>query len=292
MGKLSLKNDQDMGTSSTVLYLSLTNPAAEQSLFQELNTKPTILRIDIYFSCLVPVLLSPRLTVLEFVLGGDLKYQADPIDWPLVLSFTPNLVELSLWDGQQAYDPLLKHSKDHNPIQLLRLRSLSLSGRFTLLCELLAETPLPVLQYLSLDTIDSAEIIPLYLSRIALVSPQLSHVAIGSQSYVANGDHCSWWEKAFQTLLPSLRELSFVEMEWRAIAVALDELAKLPHRLSRVRLGRIWDLEPYDWSLLQSSEAGMPAIENIDGVYGGLAQCGGHTDVEHSCTSEVGSNCK
>ncbi|KAF8599570.1 hypothetical protein BDV93DRAFT_525962 [Ceratobasidium sp. AG-I] len=263
----------------------------DRSLIQELNTQPSILRIDNHFGFLCAAMVSPRLTVLELFLGGELKHQPDAIDWPLVLSTAPNLVELSLLEGRHQYDPLLKYVENQSSIGLLKLRKLSLSGRFTQLCELFAAFPLPMLQYLSLDTFHpTTAILPKHLATIASTSPQLSHVSMGSMPYAVKDGNATWWEKAFQSLLPSLRELVFVETEWREVAVALDSLTGLPHKLSLVRLEQIWDLQPYDWTRLYSSEIGMPDIENVNGVYGGVGWCRSQSDVGHPCASEAQSN--
>ncbi|KAF8599558.1 hypothetical protein BDV93DRAFT_525948 [Ceratobasidium sp. AG-I] len=263
----------------------------ERLLLQKLNAQPTVLRIDNYFGFLCATMVSPRLTVLELFLGGDLKHQPDAIDWPLVLSTAPNLIELSLLESRHKHDPLLKYPEDRSSFELLNLRKLSLSGRFTQLCELFATSALPMLQHLSLDTLPpTTAILPKHLASIASTSPQLSHVSVGSMPYAAKDGNATWWEKAFQPLLPSLRELVFVEMEWREVAVALDSLTGLPHQLSLVRLEQIWDLQSYDWTRLYSSEIGMPTIETTNSVYGGVGWCRSQSDVDHACESGAESN--
>ncbi|KAF8596280.1 hypothetical protein BDV93DRAFT_528135 [Ceratobasidium sp. AG-I] len=151
-------------------------------------------------------------------------------------------------------------------------------------------SPLPSLQYLLLDSVDTTfATLPVYLSRVALVSPALSHVTIGSMSYVPKDANAESWAQAFQPLRAVLRELTFVETEWYEVLVALGQFNKLPHILSRLRLERVWDMEPYDWDELQEPVNEPTIVELVGCLHGPNGRCN-NSFHENICESESGSN--
>ncbi|KAF8596278.1 hypothetical protein BDV93DRAFT_528133 [Ceratobasidium sp. AG-I] len=293
MGKTSLVlDDVSTGASNNDAFPTLP-PLADLHLapphFRKINVQPVRLRIDTYPLWHNVHIFSPRLTVLEVFLGAYLAYDPDHIEWHTILSSTPNLVELSLWDPHYGARRDTELPKEQKPAELRTLRTLKLSGRFIHVTELLAASPLPSLRYLLLDSIDTTiAVLPMHLSRIALVSPELSHVSIGSMPHIFKNVNARGWAKAFRTLRTSLRELTFVEMEWLEIALALDQLSKRPHALSHLRIEGVWDMEPYDWTQLQSPGREMPTVEHISSGYGGASWCKSRT----SSASSWGSSCR
>ncbi|KAF8596277.1 hypothetical protein BDV93DRAFT_548414 [Ceratobasidium sp. AG-I] len=243
------------------------DPTALRSIFQNANVQPAALRVDTYPVCFNPAIFSARLTVLEVFLGNYLTHDPNIAEWQKILLSTPNLVKLSLWDSGHILCGTAQPPQDQEHLQLSSLRSIRLSGRFTLLSDLLAGSPLPSLRYLFLDSLDPTTAIPRDLLHIASVSPKLHHVSIGSISYVTSEANTRLWSEAFRSL-PLLQELTFVETEWREVAVALDQLAELPHNLSRLRLEHIWDMEHYSWIRLQAPGSAMPLVELIDCMKG------------------------
>lgn len=297
MGRTTLVLD-DISTNNTFLTLP---PLADRHLvpphFETINVQPVQLHVDTYLLRRNTRVFSPRLTVLEVFLGAYLAYDPDHVEWHSILSSVPNLVELSLWDPRYDGRRDIELPDEQMPVELRSLRVLKLSGRFIHITELLARSLLPNLRYFLLDSIDTTiAILPMYLSKIATVSPQLDHVSIGSMSYVLKGVNAKWWAEAFQTLRTSLREFTFVEMEWLEVALALDQLIKHAHMLSRLRLEGVWDMELYDWTRLQSPGREMPRIEFINSMHGGASWCKSPTSSVtswgSSCKSEAMSNCQ
>ncbi|KAF8596279.1 hypothetical protein BDV93DRAFT_548416 [Ceratobasidium sp. AG-I] len=263
--------------------------------FRDINVQPTRLCVDTYPVRHNSHVFSSRLTVLEVFLGSYLGYDPDNIEWHHILSSTPNLVELNLWDPRLGARRDIELAKEQEPVELRSLNTLKLTGRFIHVTRLLATSPLPNLRYLVLDSLDTTiTTLPAYLSKIALVSPILRYVRIGSMSYVPNDANAVSWTRAFQPLRASLNELVFVEMGWLEVALALNQLSKLPHVLSHLRIEGIWEMEPYDWTRLQSPGREMPTVEHINSGYGGAGWCKSRTSSASSwassCRSEDRSN--
>lgn len=241
----------------------IADPSVLQSKFQNIKVQPVALRIDTYPVYFNPTVFSPRLTALEIFLGNYLVHDPAFAEWQNILLSAPNLVELSLWDPGHAPLGPVQSPQNRERIQLRSLRTLKLSGRYTRLSSLLSGSPLPSLRYLLLDSLNTTTIIPKDLADIASVSPILDHVSIGSMSHGVGKTNTRLWTKAFESL-PSLRELKFMEMEWREVVMALERLAELPHNLSRLQLQQIWDMGPYDWSRLLTPSNEMPLVDLID----------------------------
>ncbi|KAF8596281.1 hypothetical protein BDV93DRAFT_610969 [Ceratobasidium sp. AG-I] len=290
MGRTSLVVDSNSMRDTFYSDPDLVNPNLVPPYFRSANVQPARLHIDSYLVCLSAYMFSPRLTLLEVFLNSNHADDPDHIEWRNILSSTPNLTELSLWDFRYKGCRHVKLPRQQNSVELRGLKTLELSGRFIHITELLVSSPLPNLRYLSLDSSETAiATLPAYLSEIALVSPALSHVRIGSISHAPSDANAGSWAQAFHPLRTSLRELVFVETEWREVLVALNQLTNLPHSLSRLRLEQVWDMENYDWDALQLHENKIPTVELVDCLDGQVGRCGNnlHTRL---CESQDGSN--
>ncbi|KAG8735890.1 hypothetical protein FRC10_010032 [Ceratobasidium sp. 414] len=227
-----------------------------QSAFQDLQVRPAILQVDTFPVGPSPVF-SPRLTVLQVFSGRYHSQGQDSLEWHRILSATPNLVELKLWHPQHGDTTSHPSQK---PVSLPSLKKLSLTGLFVRLAGLFALSPLPSLESLLLDSLDPHNKMSQQIADIALVSPSLSDLSIGSMAYDPGSGR---WTKPLLAL-ESLESITFFEIEWEEI-VAVLEWFNVPHerRPIRVRFERIYDINLDDLAELEMSRR-ISSTELVD----------------------------
>lgn len=292
MGRANLVVDNANVRATTPHYPAVLDSILVPSYLRNSNVQPARLHVDTYPVFFNPHIFSPRLTLLEFFLGAHLAHDPDHVEWHTILSSVPNLAELSLWDHRYKGRRDIHLPQQRNTIELGNLKTLKLSGRFIHFVDMIVMSSLPSLRFLLLDSLDTAiATLPMYLSKVALVSPALSHVSIGSMCHAPKDANVGSWAQAFRPLRATLRELTFVETEWREVLVALDQLISLPHTMSCLRLERVWDMETYDWDTLRQCDNGIPIVELVDCLDGSNGWCSNDLH-EGFCESADGSNCE
>ncbi|KAG8734993.1 hypothetical protein FRC10_011098 [Ceratobasidium sp. 414] len=289
MGQTVLAIDDDSIISDPAP--SMVPPAADstfaRSLFQSMNVKPAALYVDTYPVPFSPIIFSPHLTVLEVFAGNYHTHLLDTNEWHQILSHTPQLTRLRLWSPRHQVVEVADLSASV-PLQLPDLEHLELTGAFIIVSPLFTKSLLPMLQYLRLDCLYGPIDIPRQLAEFGPISPALTWLCVGSMCFSLTLADSMRWEKAFQSM-NSLRVLTFAEVEWLEVAVALEELEGIPHELLRVELKEIWDLDTGALNkLLEFSDGRLPAVEVIDCLDAHDGRC---TNSDHyPCYSETGSN--
>ncbi|KAG8749026.1 hypothetical protein FRC12_013612 [Ceratobasidium sp. 428] len=234
------------------------------TLFQNLNVRCKVLRIDTYPISISPVLFSPQLTVLEVLTGAYYDYGINPEVWGQILSSTPNLVYLRLKSFEHKLSRVENCSelvgnwdKPFNPpIKLPLLEKLELSGAFVLLAWLFQKSALPKLDHLIFDaTSDHYSTGQFY--RIAESSPPIRRLV------VSLGD-TGGWHIIFDGL-SLLQELTIFETRWEDVLRMLFDLPLSGLKdLKSIRLERIWNLNSNHPILSSSHESSLPPIELVD----------------------------
>ncbi|KAG8792823.1 hypothetical protein FRC12_004766 [Ceratobasidium sp. 428] len=235
------------------------------SHFEKINVSCDVLRIDSYPIAISPALFSSRLTVLEVFFGGYATYDTNIMQWKQILSQTPNLVDLRLKSFEGSHYYIIPPTRPNNsPLKLPVLKRLELSEGAAWFIDILEETSLPKLESLALHWLE--------VPRVG-----------------DNGLHGADepWHTVFRSF-HLLREVTFSEMGWKAVLVALGWLIDELRDQLRVRLERIWDMDmthprykalrPDIWS----------SVEFVNCLEGGSAECG--CPSEQACGSEDQSN--
>ncbi|KAG8718707.1 hypothetical protein FRC09_012225 [Ceratobasidium sp. 395] len=268
--------------------ISLADATTTRSLFQRMNVQPAMLRINTYPIAFSPVVFSSRLTVLEGFSGSHYTHPPNINEWHQILSHTPQLVQLRLWNSRhiRSFGPV--DSSTLPPLQLPSLKYLELSGAFTVLSPLFTKFPLPELECLLLDCLGTHIYIPKQLSEFASVCPSLAQLHVGSACFNPKSTGRMWWTRAFQQMR-SLRALKFFEVEWREVELALLQLSSVSHSVVHIELDRIWDINMSTLGQLLAPGAGLPRVKFTDCADGQDGRC---TKPEHTfmCESDSGSN--
>ncbi|KAG9088882.1 hypothetical protein FRC06_001803 [Ceratobasidium sp. 370] len=287
---LLLIDDGTIGPTYRNTVFKFADPTKAKSLLQPINVQPAILFIDTYPAAFSPILFSPRLTVLEIFTGNHHTHCPDPVEWHQILSSTPQLVKLHLWSSRHwEVNPV--DSTAFSPLHLADLHRLELTGAFIVLSPLLIKSPLPMLDRLLLDFVGTSIIIPQELAGFASVSPAITQLYLGSMPFRSGSVTSVWWTKAFESM-PSLRSLTLFEVEWLEAAAALMQLTATPHKLSRIKLKGIWDIDPSMLARLQAPDSSLPPLEIIDCTNGQAAKCTNLDHVDTACSCDSGSSCK
>ncbi|KAG8727686.1 hypothetical protein FRC12_022310 [Ceratobasidium sp. 428] len=254
-------------------------------IFRNIQVQPTLLRVDTF-----PVYPSPvfsfRLTVFHFFSGTCPPYRLDLLEWQKILSATPNLVELSLWHPAHGDTASLPSP---SPVNLLSLEKLKLTGLFVRLSGLFVQSQLPNLEILSLDSLDSSSALPQQITDIALVSPFLEHLRVGSMVFRPDNPNPTRWVKPLRAL-GSLKKIEFFETEWNETTAILEWLDVLPSRPAlHVQFERIYDIKLDDLDKKELTGY-ISSTELIDCVEGKSGRCNCPAE-QSECQSEDGSNC-
>ncbi|QRV90091.1 hypothetical protein RhiJN_18109 [Ceratobasidium sp. AG-Ba] len=193
------------------------------------------LRINAYYAS--PVLVSTRLTVLEVTAeepyGGWNSMNIEK--WAELLAQNPSLVHVKLTNSGHGLNSWERNLVAvFNPINLVALQTLELSGVFFILTKLFTEDSLPALDCLLLNWHGEippplADHLPLFLSGLSTLQ-RLDICSLSS----------SWFGAALRFHL-KLSELTFFEMLWDEVEIALNQLAGGDSR-PRIHLERIWDI--------------------------------------------------
>lgn len=230
-------------------------------LFRKMNIVPTILRVDSYPISAESRVFSVHLTTLEVFAGivpeGRPKDLADTPAWRAVLIASPNLVSIKLWhSGQRDLIQASEPPDLEGPVELLFLVQLELSGAFVGLSGLFCESTLPKLRSLRIDSSLSTWSAPRAIASIAKVAPGIKELTVSSSAE----DVSEWGDAVYH--LDFLRKVTFVEMGWNTVSDALEALTLLCQKgdLRRIQLHKIWDLEPYLWSRLNSEDGIGPEV--------------------------------
>ncbi|KAG8749025.1 hypothetical protein FRC12_013611 [Ceratobasidium sp. 428] len=225
--------------------------------FQNLNVRCKVLRIDTYPISVSPVLFSPQLAVLEILTGCYYDHAIILQEWGQILSLTPNLVHLRLISFRHTLNErriAFREPFDH-PVTLPILEKLELSGAFVLIARLFQKSTLPKLDHLVFDTLSSSDGVP-QLSWIATCSPPIRRLDIS-----VRGTY-SW--SLFFGALRSIQEVTIFETGWEDAHLLMLGLRELEN-LERIRLERIWDLNPSSPMLSNAPLYGLPpTIELVD----------------------------
>ncbi|KAG8678990.1 hypothetical protein FRC08_017308 [Ceratobasidium sp. 394] len=141
-----------------------------------------------------------------------------------------------------------------------------------------------MLDYILLDHTHASLNIPQWLTEFGSVSPALTQLHVSSAPFSPPSAGSTQWAKVFLSM-PSLQTVTFFEMKWHEIAVALKQLAVAPCKPTQIELRRVWDIDPNALSELVAPASGLPAIELVDCAE--IEQC-----VNSDCSShDLGSNC-
>ncbi|KAG9085773.1 hypothetical protein FS749_004110 [Ceratobasidium sp. UAMH 11750] len=287
MGQTTLAIDDGSIVSNRVppMQPPAADPTLARLLFRSMNVKPVALYVDTYPVAFSPIIFSSHLTVLE-VFGGNYHiHLPDPIEWHQILSHTPQLVRLRLWSPRHPAVEAVDLSASA-PLHLPALEYLELTGAFIILNPLFTKSPLPMLRYLRLDCLDGPADIPRQLAEFGPISPALIGLYVGSMCFSTTLARSMRWTRAFRSM-HSLEVITLVDMEWREVMIALEELEEISHGLSRVELKEIWDLDMDMLCELLENRDGLPAVELIDCFHAHHGRC---TDDHYPCSSESGSN--
>ncbi|KAG9128101.1 hypothetical protein FRC07_004995 [Ceratobasidium sp. 392] len=226
-----------------------------RTLFENLNVRCRVLRVDTHPICVSPVIFSPRLTVLEVFTGGYYGHETRLPEWNQILSLTPNLIHLRLINFRHSlHDANTNPDEIDHPVNLPALEKLELSGAFILVARLFQKSALPKLEYLLLDTLDSligAE----QLIRIATISPPIRRLKISIKGI-------SPWDSIFRNL-SLIQEITLFEMKWMDAHTAMSNVGVLKE-LKSIRLERIWDLNSDSPMLSDPLIYNLPPIEFVD----------------------------
>ncbi|QRV90070.1 hypothetical protein RhiJN_18088 [Ceratobasidium sp. AG-Ba] len=274
MGKASLEIDDNTPIHSRLPPIG--DPTHSRAKFENACVQPTVLRIDTIPICPSRYgMFSSRLTAFHYMTGSYFAQDPNISEWHTILSAAPNLVELCLWHSRHGNTASVSYP---TPISLLALRVLKLSGLFVRLSSLFAQSPLPSLKHLLLDSLDPENEMPSQITAIASVSPTLEEVALGSKTNQPRISSAARWVTSLQAL-PSLQKLTFFEMEWEEAAIILGQLDQFLKNPIHVRLERIYDLRSDALKDLEESVDHIKDTTVADCVEAGTAQ---NVQLEHS----------
>ncbi|KAG8738593.1 hypothetical protein FRC10_006664 [Ceratobasidium sp. 414] len=285
---LLLIDDGTIGPIYRGTVFKFADPTKAKSLLQPINVQPAALFIDTYPVAFSPMLFSPRLTVLEIFTGNHHNHPPDPDEWHQILSSTPQLVTLRLWNSRH-WEVVPVDATEFSPLHLADLHRLELTGAFIILSPLLTKSPLPMLDCLLLDFLGASIIIPQELAAFASVSPAVTQLSLGSMPFRPGSGTSVWWTKSFESMT-SLRLLMLFEVEWLEAAAALMQLTATPHKLSHIKLKGIWDIDASMLARLMAPDSGLPPLEIIDCTDGQQAKCTNLDHADTACSCDSGSS--